>query len=96
MTLTEHEQRLLDQKSGQEMDKENERRRNMDIYAVIWCDFIPLSMHCQNSVHAIQVAKDMHERAEIRGTVLRELRAVRLPGGSDTLETLWRAQEREA
>ena len=64
---------------------------NSDIFAVIWRDFIPLSLQCANRVDAIQKAKDIHERAEMNGVRLADLRAVRLPSDSDNLETLWSA-----
>ena len=60
------------------------------IYAVIWCDFIPLSLPCADAAKAIETAKAMKLKSDSNGVTLRQLRAVRLDP-NDTLHTLWEA-----
>lgn len=61
-----------------------------DIYAVIWCDFIPLHLPQPDADAAVNYAREMHARATIAGITLHDLRAVKLPADRDELETLWR------
>ncbi|SCM79931.1 hypothetical protein KL86PLE_90714 [uncultured Pleomorphomonas sp.] len=60
-----------------------------EIFAVIWCDFIPLHLPFGSAPEAVAFAKEMAARAVVAGVNLVGLRAVRLPEGSDVLETLW-------
>lgn len=64
-----------------------------DIFAVIWCDFIPLSLPQPDADAAIRCAQEMQARAVIAGVRIANLRAVKLAAGSDELETLWRPDE---
>jgi hypothetical protein len=64
-------------------------REMHDIYAVIWCDFIPLWLHCANEEAAISYAKDVDRRAKAAAVNITELRAVRLRAHANELETLW-------
>ena len=58
------------------------------IYAVIWLDFIPLSLECDTAQSAIDSAKAIHERSNGQ---ISYIRAVALAEGSNKLETLWSA-----
>lgn len=58
------------------------------IYAVIWNDFIPLSLICENENTAIKTAKDISERANH----IEFIKAVKLTG-NDELITLWEKEE---
>lgn len=60
-----------------------------DIFAVIWCDFIPLSLRYEDPATAVSYAQEIHARSELAGIHLKDLRAVRLPALADELQTLW-------
>lgn len=64
-----------------------------DIFAVVWCDFIPLSLPQPDAETAIRYAQQMNARAVIAGRRITHLRAVKLAAGSDQIETLWRPDE---
>jgi len=55
------------------------------IYAVIWNDFIPLSLVCENESAAIETAKSIAERAP----QIEYIKAVKLTE-NDELITLWK------
>jgi hypothetical protein len=57
-----------------------------EIFAVIWCDFVPLSLPFPNGPAAVECAQQMHARATLAGITLHELRAVRLPPHVEDLE----------
>ena len=61
-----------------------------DIFAVIWQDMIPLSLHCESAANAIDKAQAMRAKAETNGISLHDLRAIHLTK-DDKLITLWRA-----
>ena len=58
-----------------------------EIFAVIWNDFIPLSLPCQNATEALAKAEDMRMRASASGFDVdkMDIRAVRVPAGEDIL-----------
>ncbi|MBB4092437.1 hypothetical protein HGG72_08355 [Ochrobactrum pecoris] len=60
-----------------------------DIFAIIWCDFVPLFLRKTDPETAIRDAQEMNARARLAGIKLSGLRAVRLPALTDKLETLW-------
>lgn len=57
-----------------------------EIFAVIWEDFIPLSLHCASKDEAIAKAKEIKLKG---GEKVRNVRAVHLPAMSDKLTVLW-------
>lgn len=57
------------------------------IYAVVWNDFIPLSLVCENESAAIKAAQGIAERARH----IDYIRAVKLTE-SDELITLWKKE----
>lgn len=61
-----------------------------EIFAVIWNDFIPLSLHCANAQQAIEKAIDMRSRATAAGMNVEamDIRTVRLAADSDALEII--------
>lgn len=71
--------------------------KNGEIFAVIWCDFVPLSLTFPDGPTAVDRAKQMHARATLAGVTLHQLRAVRLPprveGQQDEFETLWEPED---
>ena len=68
-----------------------------EVFAVIWCDFVPLSLPFPDGPTAVDRAQQMHARATLAGIHLHDLRAVRLPPHIDEqdekLETLWRPDD---
>lgn len=62
------------------------------IHAVIWCDFIPLSLPVESAKEAIDEAKAMLAKSATNGVALHGLRAVTLHP-DDTLETLWSPEQ---
>ena len=61
-----------------------------EIFAVIWLDFIPLSLTFDTGPAALAYAEGMKERAARAGLDVErmQIRAVHLAAGSDRLETL--------
>ena len=59
-----------------------------ELFAVIWCDFVPLSLPCASANEAIEKAQAMLTKAQSNNVTLRHLRAVRVTP-SDSLVTLW-------
>lgn len=57
-----------------------------EVFAVIWEDFIPLSLHFGSRDEAIAKAKEVKLRG---GDKIRNVRAVHIPEGTDTLVVLW-------
>jgi hypothetical protein len=66
-----------------------------EIFAVIWYDFCPLSLHCESAQDAIDKAKAMVAKARANGTKLHDVRAVHLPAGSNDLNVLWQEIQNE-
>lgn len=64
-----------------------------NIYAVIWLDFIPLSLPQPDPASAVRYAREMHARATQSDTGISGIRAVMLPADSDTLTTLWQPDD---
>ena len=62
-----------------------------EIFAVIWVDFIPLSLKYASAAAAIAAAKAMHDNAHQNRVAIRELRDVRLDE-ADKLHTLWKPE----
>ena len=62
-----------------------------EIFAVIWADFVPLSLQYASAAAAIAAAKAMHAKATSKGVRIHDLRAVRLDE-ADKLETLWKPE----
>ena len=62
-----------------------------EIFAVIWFDFIPLSLRYASEGEAISAAKAMDAKSRLNGIALGDLRAVRL-NGADKLENLWKPE----
>lgn len=67
-----------------------------EIFAIVWCDFIPLCLKMPDKETAISKAQEMHARSELAGIKLRDLRAVHLPANSEIITTLWLAPENPA
>lgn len=65
-----------------------------DIYAVVWNDFIPLSLLADSEADAISKAQAMHAKATLSGVTLGYLKAVRVTP-EDKLITLWQPEEKE-
>lgn len=57
------------------------------IFAVIWCDFIPLSLQEETAEVAIRKATEMRERIKARGAFM-DVRAVSLDLETDTITDL--------
>ena len=57
-----------------------------EIFAVVWEDFIPLSLNCPSKDEAIAKAKEIKLKG---GEKVRNVRAVHLPAMSDKLIVLW-------
>lgn len=55
----------------------------IEVYAVVWLDFIPLSLHCSSAAEAIDKARSIRAAGKVR-----DVRAVHVAAGSDTLTVL--------
>lgn len=64
-----------------------------EIFAVIWNDFIPLSLHCASAQEAIDKARGMVARGTANGLDMARMavRAVHVPAGTVELVVLERA-----
>jgi hypothetical protein len=62
-----------------------------EIFAVIWCDFVPLSLPYPGAGEAVAAAQAMRAKAGKNGVTLQHLRAVRLDA-ANKLHTLWQPE----
>ena len=61
-----------------------------EIFAVIWHDFIPLSLPCASAQEAVEKARGMVARGTTNGLDMARMavRAVHVPAGTDELVVL--------
>ena len=72
--------------------------RKTEIFAVIWNDFVPLSLHHASACAAIDSARAMASKAGANGldVAAMDIRAVHIPADTDSLVVLLSINEESA